>query len=132
VTGPRALLRCRPTAADWVVIAASFALLGALYAAYWQPPEPAGWVEIRAGGDVVGRYDLAVARDVDVEGREGISVIRIESGRARFLHAPCRNQICVHAGWQDHAGDAAACLPNRVSLRLLGGESADAVDGISF
>ncbi|HUP92782.1 MAG TPA: NusG domain II-containing protein [Solimonas sp.] len=121
----------RPTLTDVVVVIAAALLVGALAARYWTPARPAQAVEVRAGAQLVGRYDLAQDRDVSVQGPRGTSHLRIEAGRVRFLDSPCRNRVCVHSGWLSHAGEVAACLPNRVSVRLLGGEK-DALDGVSM
>ena len=64
----------------------------------------------------------------------GVSRLLIEDGRARFTHAPCRDQICVYAGPLSDSGAWAACLPNRVFLSIAGRmpQDADAIDGLSF
>jgi hypothetical protein len=114
---------------DVLAIALAAALVGTLYAHFWQPAVAASHVEVRVGGERVGRYPLNEARELGVEGRLGTSLLKIEDGRVRFLRSPCRNQVCVHSGWLDRGGDAAACLPNRVSLGLVGGDAA--LDGIA-
>jgi len=107
-------------------------LLGALYGRYWQAPTPATEVEVTAMDHVIGRYPLDRPRTWKVRGREGDSVLQIDDrGRVRFLSSPCRNKICIHSGWLSHAGDATACLPNRVSIRLIGGDD-DTLDSVSF
>lgn len=98
--------------------------VGALYVLFWTPPVAAAWVEVRAPEQGPRRYPLDTAQTVHVRGRLGDSEIRIEQGRVRFVHGPCRNKVCIHSGWLAHDGDAAACLPNRVSIRLLGGAEA--------
>ena len=40
----------------------------------------------------------------------------------RYTQSPCRNQYCVHQGWLSRAGQVAVCLPNQISLELLGGD----------
>lgn len=117
------------TRGDVLAIALAAALVGALYAHFWQPAVAATHVELRVGGDSVGRYALNQAREISVDGRLGASVLKIEDGRVRFVRSPCRNQVCVHNGWLHRGGDAAACLPNRVSLGLIGGDAA--LDGIA-
>ena len=107
--------------ADIVVVALAAALVGALFAAYWQPPQPAAQVEVRSGRDIIGHYSLSENRVLHVAGTLGESVLKIEDGRVRFIASPCRNRVCIHSGWHAHRGDAAACLPNRVSLSLRGG-----------
>jgi hypothetical protein len=116
------------TRGDAIAIALAVVLVAALFAALWQPPEPAQAVEVRGTDGLVGRYGLERARTLAVPGPLGESEIRIADGAARFVASPCRNKVCVHRGWLRHGGDAAACLPNRVSLSLVGG----GFDAISY
>lgn len=116
---------------DLVVIAVAALGIGALYAQYWQAPQPAEHVLVRAGSAEAARYPLNVARTLEIHGARGISILRVEDGRVRFLDGPCRNRVCVHSGWLAHRGDAAACLPNRVSISL-GGAGAPELDAVSF
>lgn len=121
----------KPTAGDAAVIALAAALVGALFAAQWRPAAPAAVAEIRSGSTLVGRYALDRARTITVAGRLGVSRLALEPGRARFVAGPCRHQVCVHAGWLRHDGDATACLPNGVSLALAGG-AAGRFDAIAY
>lgn len=121
---------CGITRADWLVLAMAGFGIGLLHAALWQGAAAAHSIEVRVAGEVRGHYPLDRPRTIHVGGVQGESVLKIESGRVRFLASPCRNQVCVHSGWLTHAGDAAACLPNRVSVSLEGG--ADALDAVSF
>jgi hypothetical protein len=119
------------TRADIVAIVVAATLVGILYARLWQPPVDATRFEIRVAGQPVGRYPLDIDRSVIVDGRLGLSRIKVENGRVRFAASPCRNKICVHAGWLQHGGDAAACLPNRVSI-ALSGDAGAGLDAVGF
>lgn len=114
---------------DLLAIVLAAAALGALYAHFWQPAVAATHVEVRVAGAPAGRYALSEAREIPVRGRLGVSLLKIEDSRVRFVDSPCRNRVCVHSGWLHRGGDAAACLPNRVSLSLSGG--GDALDGVA-
>ena len=48
------------------------------------------------------------------------SMIEIKAGRARFAHAPCKNQYCVQQGWIHRTGQMLICIPNEVSIEILG------------
>jgi hypothetical protein len=109
------------TRADAIVVALAAALVGGLFAAYWQIPQTEAEFEVRSGRAVVARYSLHEDRTFAVAGALGDSVLKVEGNRVRFVSSPCRNKVCIHSGWHSHRGDAAACLPNRVSLSLLGG-----------
>lgn len=110
--------------ADWVVVVAACALIGALAVVTWRPAAPAQWLEVRGPG---GSQRIALDHDatVEVDGRIGTSTIEVAGGRARFAAAPCRNRVCIAAGWLARRDDFAACVPNGVSLRL-------ATDGLRY
>ncbi len=78
------------------------------------------------------RESLALDHDAEltVAGRRGASVIEVRAGRARFLDSDCPQKLCVRAGWLARAGETMACVPNGVSLTLLGDEPD--YDALSF
>jgi hypothetical protein len=121
----------RPSRGDLLAIGIAALFIGALFALLWQPPAPAAAFELRVGGTLQARHALTPDRDIRVDGRIGELTLRVANGRVRFLRSSCRNQVCVHSGWLAHRGDAAACMPNRVSLSLVGG-AADGIDAVGY
>ena len=119
------------TRADLAVVVLAAALIGALYARWWTPSAAADAFELRAAGRDLGRHSLQHDQELRIAGAAGVSVIRVQAGRVRFAASPCRNRVCVNSGWLSQAGDGAACLPNRVSLVLVGGD-ASRVDAVSW
>ena len=61
-------------------------------------------------------------------GEDGHTVtILFSPDGARVAEADCPDQVCVRTGKLTRAGDTAICRPARISLRLTGAGSADAV-----
>jgi hypothetical protein len=110
-----------PLPGDWLMLAIGGAAVAILFATLWHN-EPAGKLRIRAGDQVLATLSLAQQRTLEVPGPLGISRIEIDNGRARVASDPGRHQYCVKQGWLDRAGQVAMCLPNQVSVELLGGE----------
>jgi len=79
-------------------------------------------IRIEADGKQVGTYLLRKDSVIDVKGVLGTSKINVRGGKASFFSSPCRNKVCVHQGEISKNGQMAACLPNRVVVRVLGGE----------
>lgn len=76
---------------------------------------------IRAGGELFAEYPLSRPQQIEVPGPLGITVIEVETGRARVYSDPGPRQYCVLQGWLTRSGSVAICAPNQVSLMLTGG-----------
>lgn len=115
----RRFSKSMPLKGDWLVIACAVIVVGLSFHAFWQH-EPAGKLLIRQGDKVLASYSLDQDRSLDIHGPLGNSRVEIAHGKVRFSSAPCTNQYCVHQGWLSKVGQVAICLPNQVSLELLG------------
>lgn len=76
-------------------------------------------------------YALQQSQEVDLEGPLGDTHVQIQDGRVRVTESPCREKICIAAGWASRSGEWIACLPNRVFIRVEGG-AAQPVDAQTF
>lgn len=108
------------TGADKVLLVIAVGLIGWSYVALWSGTHAALEVEIWSRGERVETLPLAEDRELDIAGALGVSHIEIKHAEARFVDSPCSNKLCILHGWLRHAGESTACLPNQVSLRILG------------
>ena len=115
-------LNHKPLIGDWLVIIASILAVIFMFQQFWSF-EPASKLKLRQGEKVIGSYDLNQARELHINGPLGESIIAISNGQVRFKQSPCPNQYCVHQGWLSHAGQVAICLPNQISLQLVGAKT---------
>lgn len=104
---------------DWFVIIGGVILISYLFQSLWSN-QYATKVQVRLGDKVYATYSLNQQREVLVHGSMGDAIINISQGKVRFSKSPCHNQYCVHQGWLTRAGQAAICLPNQISLELIG------------
>lgn len=104
---------------DMIVITLGVVVVFYLFQLLWST-EHATKVQIRLADKIYATYSLKLQREIHVPGKLGDTVISIENGKARFAKSPCQGQYCVHQAWLSLAGQAAICLPNQVSLELLG------------
>jgi hypothetical protein len=109
----------KPLLGDWFVIIASLMVTIYLFQTLWTSA-PASQLQIRQADKIMGTYDLNQTRELQIHGPLGDSHISIHQGRVRFKQSPCTNQYCVHQGWLERAGQVAICLPNQISLQLIG------------
>jgi hypothetical protein len=115
-------LTSKPLWGDWLIIITSIIGVIILFQTLWSN-KPASQLQIRQGDSIVGTYDLNQTRELHIHGPLGDSHISIAQGKVRFKQSPCNNQYCVHQGWLHRAGQVAICLPNQVSLQLIGQDS---------
>jgi hypothetical protein len=112
-------LSYKPLLGDWLVIIAGLAAVFFMFQEFWSF-EHANKLKIRQGNQIIGTYDLNQTREIHVHGALGDSLISISQGKVRFKQSPCNNQYCVHQGWLNRAGQVAICIPNQISLQLIG------------
>ncbi|HEY3299765.1 MAG TPA: NusG domain II-containing protein [Methylophilaceae bacterium] len=109
----------KPLAGDYLAMLAGLALVVLLFKTLWQH-EAAAKIMIRQGDHIFATLSLNQERSLVVHGPIGDSHIIIHQGKVRFASSPCNSQYCVHQGWLNRAGQVAICLPNRVSVELIG------------
>lgn len=117
------------TRADQLLLIVMLIGIGVLFRQYWTPPRQATQAVVSGPQQ---RLDLDLNADtrVHIHGPLGDSIIEVVDGAVRFVSSPCRHQICVRSGWHHSAGAVAACVPNRISVVLSGGQSE--FDAISY
>jgi len=91
--------------------------------------EKGSWVVIEVDQKVVKRAPLSMNQIIDVKGKLGITQVEIRDGRAHILRSPCLNKVCIKSGYIQYADRLAACIPNRVVVRIQG-TSHSGVDAI--
>lgn len=104
---------------DGLVLLAGIGIVLILFKTLWLT-ESANKVQIRAGNEIFTTQSLNQQRTLDIPGPLGTTVVIIDHGRARVASDPGPRQYCVKQGWLKQAGEVAMCLPNQVSVELLG------------
>ncbi|HSR01396.1 MAG TPA: NusG domain II-containing protein [Methylophilaceae bacterium] len=109
----------KPLIGDCIVMIGSLLVVILLFQTLWTN-SPASRLQVRMGNKIIGTYDLNQNKELHIDGPLGESQISISQGKVRFKQSPCNNQYCVHQGWLNRAGQVAVCLPNQVSIQLIG------------
>ncbi len=110
----------RITRADKILIAFLFALNIVLFAQVDFSQRAGSWVVIEVDHQEVHRLPLSENRIVHVQGPIGETEVEIVDGKARVVKSPCSKKLCIKSGFIQYADRFAACLPNRVVVRVIG------------
>ncbi len=108
------------TIADKLLVGLVIFLLLSLYGRYWSSATPGERFRVSSIVNGIQTMDFGADRIIAIEGPLGTTRLQIAGNRVRFISSPCHGKQCIHAGWLADAGDFAACLPNRISLTVLG------------
>ena len=98
------------------------ALLVAAVAAYLlinTKNAPGTEFEITVSGETFGVYPLSVDAVINVK---DLCTVTVSGGKVAITQSTCRGGDCVRRGWISLGGETAICLPNTVTVRVLGGE----------
>jgi hypothetical protein len=85
---------------------------------------------IEVDGKLVGNFPLEEGRVISVNGRLGTTRVEIAGNEVRVLDSPCPHKLCVKSGSISRCGETLVCLPNRVLIRIEGGDE-PSVDAVS-
>ena len=89
---------------------------------------PTAAVEITVDGETVATYSLFDDGTYVLNG--GTNAIVIEGARVYMIHSDCPDHTCERTGKIKYVGQSIICLPNKLSVTIVG-ESEDAVDFVS-
>ena len=104
---------------DLAILLVGLLAISLLIAHFWMGPAGERLV-IKRGGVLFLETSLARAFLVNVPGPLGVTRIEVRQQKARVLSDPGPRQLCVRQGWISRAGEAAICLPNQVSMEIVG------------
>jgi hypothetical protein len=73
-------------------------------------------------------YSLSPDRELILSGPLGDTVIAVAKESVRVLSSPCPTKLCIKMGTIKRSGEALACLPNRVVIKLGNSDSINSGD----
>ena len=77
-------------------------------------------VVVRINGEFVEAYSLL--EDGEYELNNGTNILCIKDGKAYLSYADCPDHLCIESGEISKSGESITCLPNRLTVTVIGGE----------
>jgi len=89
------------------------------------------FAEIYLDNQLVKKIDLSTAQNgtFSVAGRLDV-IFEIKDGAIRFYESSCPDKICIRAGFLSRSNQSAACLPNKMVLKIVSNTETDDPDFI--
>ena len=119
----------RFTLGDKILIVALLALNVAFIANWGTVFGKGNWVVVEVNQKEVTRLSLDRDQVTHVKGPLGKTEVEVKKGQARIVRSPCKNKVCIKSGYIRYADRLAACIPNRVVIRIVG-ETHRGVDAV--
>ena len=113
---------------DLILIGALLVLSLGILLAVTLARREGGYVVVEKSGEVIASYSLAQDGEYPLNG--GTNVLVIEGGTAYLKEANCPDKTCVRTGRIRYVGQSIICLPNEISVVVVGASS-DGVDIVS-
>ncbi len=117
----------RKTRYDLILIAVCLFVSLALWAVVSLTKKPGETVVVTVAGEEFGRYPLNEEREVVIETEKGKNVLTIKDGYADITDATCPDGLCERQRKIDESGETLVCLPNKVTVTVIGSE-----EGVDF
>lgn len=78
---------------------------------------------IRSDGDII--MDIPLSEDgvYYPVGMEYPVTVTVSGGKIAVTESECTTKICVHTGYIGAVGEMIVCLPNKMTVEIVGGES---------
>ena len=106
-------------AGDWFIIIIFCALIIISTKFLWNLPH-GEYLKIYKDNEILGTYSLNQKVTKIINGVKGETKIIIDNGKVRFASAPCTKKYCIHQGWINKANQIIICIPNKISISILG------------
>ena len=75
-------------------------------------------------------YPVHENKTITAHGILGDTIIIIENNTVHVTESPCRDKLCIHAGYLSRPGQWTACLPNGVYVQITNDSQEQDIDAV--
>lgn len=105
---------------DLCLILGLLLIAGLLYLLLTAGGKSGAWAVVRVNGEEIARYSLKENGEYPLNG--GTNTLVIMDGQAWLVDANCPDKLCVKQGKIKYDNQCITCLPNRLTVTLVGAE----------
>ena len=93
-------------------------------------PKQGACAVVLVAGQEIGRYALDEEQEILIGDENAYNILVVGHRRAWIQEATCSDGLCVRQGMVNRSGQSVICLPNKVTVTIVGGEG-PAVDEVA-
>ena len=108
---------------DIIVISLLLFISLTVLAVFLLTKEDGASVKVEVDGNVVGTYSLSVDGEYSLNG--GTNILTVKDGVAYMTYSNCPDHTCENTGKVKHVGETIVCLPNRITVTVVGDVTSD-------
>ena len=108
---------------DLILLAVCLCVSLALWIVVTLNKAPGSTVVVTVNGEEYGVYSLHEDREILIETENGQNLLIIKDGYADITEASCPDGICERQHKINESGESLVCLPNKVTVTVVGGDS---------
>ena len=119
----------RKKIAKWeiIIMLAVVILAGVAYFVIFAGTEPGRYARIAVRNYPYVYVPLHEDRDFTLAQNQAVQ-FRVLNGTIAFTHSDCPDQVCINMGELSRVGQSAACLPNWVTVVVVGDDGDEDID----
>lgn len=84
------------------------------------------YIEVKLNNESIGIYSLNENKTYKLNG--GNNILIVEDGYAYINSANCPDKICIKQGKINKEGQCITCLPNKITVTVVGGSDIDFIN----
>ena len=107
---------------DLILFGACLFVSLALWATVTLLKKDGAYCIVTVNGKEIGRFSLTEYREEIIETENGTNILIINEGFADITEATCPDGLCVRQRRTSRTGESLVCLPNKVTVTVVGAE----------
>ena len=112
---------------DLILVAVCLFVSLALWLAVTLSKKEGEYVVVTVNGEEYAKDSLSEDREEIILTEKGKNVLIIKDGYADMTDASCPDGLCVRQHKINESGESLVCLPNKVTVTVVGGDGVDII-----
>ena len=117
---------------DFILIAVVLVAVAALfgYTKFKDANEKAAFVEVYKDNELYKEISLDEEAEFTIKDGEHINKVKVHDRGVEVTEANCPDKVCVKTGFITKPSQSIVCIPNKLNIKIVDGNSDDSIDAV--